>query len=328
MPVYEGDTLQGIVVLGLDHTHVIEFTNHIVSSEERFQAEVDVTEGRFSYIVSDQGFMVAHPRECYIFGVDKHGQPVPVPKTPEEFVKAQETGIVPLNANYMGFIDKNIPLLAERNREGQSGSLPIYIWRDKQFPEGIERAMAYATIPYHSGVYDTPAGFGVVTMTAFASEFHQAATELGADIAQEIQQAAWMALTSLILTAVFITIVGWLLARNIAQPVRDVTAVAEQVSQGDYSQDITRIIGRRSDEFIELAEAFNFMVAKVEAREYKLRQQVAELKIEIDETRKARQVAEITDTDYFRRLSEAARQMKKKMRETQSAQTSSQEEPR
>jgi len=312
MPVYERNALQGIVVLGLNQAHVIEFTNHMVSSEERFQAEVDVREGRFSYIISPQGFMVAHPRECYILGVDEHGQPVPVPQTPAEFEQAQETGVIPLNANYMGFIDQNIPLLAERNRAGESGSLPIYIWRDAQFPEGRERTMAYATIPYYGGVYDTPAGFGAVTMTAFASDFHQAATELGADIAQEIQLAAGMALVSLLLTAAFIAVVGWLLARHIARPVREITAVAEQVSRGDYSQDISRIIGHRADEFTELAEAFNFMVAKVEAREFKLRQQVEELKIEIDLARKERQVAEITETDYFRRLSETAQQLRRK----------------
>jgi len=310
MPVYDGDTLQGIVVLALDHTHVIEFTNHIVSGAEWFQAEVDVRQGRFSYIISDEGFMVAHPRAYYIFGYDENGQPVPVPRTAEEFAQAQETGIIPLNANYMGFIDKNIPLLAEYNRAGASGSLPIYIWRDKQFPAGRERTMAYATIPYRSGVYNSPAGFGAVTITAFASDFHQAATELGTELTQELQKTVGISLLSLFLTAIFITIIGWLLARNIAQPIRDITRVAEQVSQGDYSQDISRIIGHRADEFTELAEAFNFMVAKVEAREFKLRQQVEELKIEIDLARKERQVAEITETDYFRRLRETARQMR------------------
>jgi methyl-accepting chemotaxis protein len=253
--------------------------------------------------------MVAHPRAYYIFGVDENGQPVFVPKTREEFTKAQETGIIPLNANYVGFIDPNIPRLAQYNREGRSGSL-LYTWRDKQFPQGVERALAYATIPYHGGVYSTPAGFGFVTMTAFASDFHQAATVLGADISREIQQALWIALASVIVIAALIVTAAWLLARNIARPIRDITAVAQQVSQGDYSQDVTTLIGKRSDEFSELAEAFNFMVAKVEAREMKLRQQVQELKIEIDEVKKAHQVAEITETDYFRSLRDRARQLR------------------
>ncbi|MFN8380716.1 MAG: GAF domain-containing protein [Anaerolineales bacterium] len=45
-------------------------------------------------------------------------------------------------------------------------------------------------------------------------------------------------------------------------------------------------------------------------REASLRQEIAKLKIEIDESRRARQVAEITDTSYFRELKDKAHQMR------------------
>jgi len=45
-------------------------------------------------------------------------------------------------------------------------------------------------------------------------------------------------------------------------------------------------------------------------REASLRQEIAKLRIEIDETRRARQVAEITDTSYFRELKDKATQMR------------------
>ena len=44
------------------------------------------------------------------------------------------------------------------------------------------------------------------------------------------------------------------------------------------------------------------MAEEVQAREQRLRQEVQQLRIEIDEARAARQVAEITETDYFRDL--------------------------
>lgn len=47
-------------------------------------------------------------------------------------------------------------------------------------------------------------------------------------------------------------------------------------------------------------------------REEKLRQEIAQLRIEIDQTRRARQVAEITDTQYFQKLQDQAREMRKK----------------
>ncbi len=47
-------------------------------------------------------------------------------------------------------------------------------------------------------------------------------------------------------------------------------------------------------------------------REEKLRQEIAQLRIEIDETRRAKQVAEITDTQYFKRLQDKARSLREK----------------
>jgi GAF domain-containing protein len=45
-------------------------------------------------------------------------------------------------------------------------------------------------------------------------------------------------------------------------------------------------------------------------REQGLRQQIQALRIEIDQAKKARQVAEITETDYFRRLQDRARTLR------------------
>ena len=48
------------------------------------------------------------------------------------------------------------------------------------------------------------------------------------------------------------------------------------------------------------------------ARERALRQEVRALKIEIDETKREKQVAEITETDYFQQLADRARQLRKR----------------
>jgi predicted nucleic acid-binding Zn-ribbon protein len=52
------------------------------------------------------------------------------------------------------------------------------------------------------------------------------------------------------------------------------------------------------------------MVREVQARVQRLQQQVQELRIEIDQSRKARQVAEVTETDYFRRLQQEAQTLR------------------
>ena len=46
------------------------------------------------------------------------------------------------------------------------------------------------------------------------------------------------------------------------------------------------------------------------ARERALRQEVQALKIEIDQAKREKQVAEITETDYFQHLRERARRLR------------------
>jgi hypothetical protein len=54
---------------------------------------------------------------------------------------------------------------------------------------------------------------------------------------------------------------------------------------------------------------------EVEARESRLKAQIRELRIEIDEIHKQRQVASITATDYFARLQQSAQEMRREFEE-------------
>jgi GAF domain-containing protein len=65
------------------------------------------------------------------------------------------------------------------------------------------------------------------------------------------------------------------------------------------------------DEISHLGKAFGQMAQQVIQREDDLRREVAQLRFEIDETRKARQVAEITETQYFQELRQKAKELRK-----------------
>jgi CHASE3 domain sensor protein len=65
----------------------------------------------------------------------------------------------------------------------------------------------------------------------------------------------------------------------------------------------------------QMMESFSSLaVAALEAyiREQSLRQEIRQLRIEIDQAKKARQVAEITETDYFQELRKKAKELRKK----------------
>ncbi|MCJ7823621.1 MAG: hypothetical protein MUP44_01845, partial [Anaerolineales bacterium] len=63
----------------------------------------------------------------------------------------------------------------------------------------------------------------------------------------------------------------------------------------------------------QMMESFSSLaVAALEAyiREQALHRQIQELRIEIDQAKKERQVAEITESDYFQELREKARELR------------------
>jgi hypothetical protein len=61
-------------------------------------------------------------------------------------------------------------------------------------------------------------------------------------------------------------------------------------------------VAQRTDALGQLARVFQGMIRQVYAREQRLQQQVQELRIEVDYARQARQVSQITGTDYFQQL--------------------------
>ncbi len=81
-----------------------------------------------------------------------------------------------------------------------------------------------------------------------------------------------------------------------------VTSAATAVTSGAFDLTSLDDVGRRPDALGNLARLFQRMGVEVAARERRLREQVAQLTIAIDERKKAAQIAEITDTDYFRDL--------------------------
>lgn len=112
-----------------------------------------------------------------------------------------------------------------------------------------------------------------------------------------------------------------LLKPAVIQPVQRLARIAQKLSseemksQEDFrtgeSQQLTSLT-KRQDELGQLGRIFQSMVNEVLAREEKFRQQIQALKIEIDQSRKEKEVNEIVESDYFRDLQAKARQMRKR----------------
>jgi two-component system, cell cycle response regulator len=90
------------------------------------------------------------------------------------------------------------------------------------------------------------------------------------------------------------------------------THAAAAVETGTFQADCLKDVAARPDALGQLGRVFQRMAIEVKAREERLQREVQALRIQIDESKKARQVAEITETDYFRDLTERARSLRAK----------------
>ncbi len=97
------------------------------------------------------------------------------------------------------------------------------------------------------------------------------------------------------------------------QEVGHLTDAAAAVEADAFQPTALSRVEARDDALGQLARTFVRMAREVRAREERLRNQVRELRIEIDEARQAKKVAEITGTDYFKGLRDRAADLRRTM---------------
>jgi len=101
------------------------------------------------------------------------------------------------------------------------------------------------------------------------------------------------------------------------QQVGRVTAAAAAIKANAFQPESLDEVARRSDELGQLALVFQEMARQVYAREQQLQRQVQQLRIEIDQERRAREVAEITESDYFQQLLGRADELRNRIKDNE-----------
>jgi nitrate/nitrite-specific signal transduction histidine kinase len=102
-------------------------------------------------------------------------------------------------------------------------------------------------------------------------------------------------------------------ARWTVRPVRELSSAAKAVERGEHfePESISHVTSL-GDELGQLARVFSDMVVAVQERERKLKQEVADLRIKIDNAKRERQVKEIVEGEFFQDLQDKARKMRSK----------------
>lgn len=102
-----------------------------------------------------------------------------------------------------------------------------------------------------------------------------------------------------------------LLSRQLVRPINDLMEAEKALQKGDFNPEILAKVSRSNDDLGRLACVFIQMAEEIQNREYVLKSQVEDLRVEIDEVKKERQIEEITGTEYFKELQKRAKKLKK-----------------
>jgi len=114
-----------------------------------------------------------------------------------------------------------------------------------------------------------------------------------------------------------------ILTRLLSQRARHMTDYIERlghwarlIAEGKYDQAMKGIreADRADRAFAAVADAVETMVKAVREREERLKKEVVQLRIQIDEEKRKKQVDEITETDYFQQLTQRAKNLRQTSR--------------
>jgi hypothetical protein len=211
-PVFNKDGFSGIITLAVDYRHLAAFTDQIVPTQAEKVVEADASSGNYAYMIDHRGFVISHPSDFHIVGLNPDGTIVPT-VTAQNATELAKKGAEALNLFQLGFMDHNLFTIAKEATQGKSGVL-MYKFA------GVNKFVAYAPIKFYASNLPAPTGFGWIGLGLEVEKFNETATKLAQNIDKESK--AWTATVIFILIASMIILffIMLLLVRGISRSLR------------------------------------------------------------------------------------------------------------
>jgi hypothetical protein len=229
-PVFNKDGFAGVITLALDYRHLAEFTDHLVPTQAEKVFETTAASGNYAFMVDNRGFVISHPSDFHIVGLNPDGTIVPT-LSAQNATELAKKGAEALNMFQLGFLDPNIFKITKEAAQGKSGVL-MYKFG------GINKFVAYAPIKFYASNLPQPTGFGWIGLGLEVDKYNEAALKVSKNIEKESK--AWTATIIFILIASMIILffIMLLLVRGISRSLKaEIPRGSEGLSFDDDDDD-------------------------------------------------------------------------------------------
>ena len=253
-------SFNGMVVVSLDHRHLMEFTQHIDPGHNFSTVFPSYKSGDYAFMFDDEGWIITHPKYWDIRGLDQSGHLIS-PYSASSRKSDINNGRIPFNLDHAGFIHPNYPRVADQVRKQKTGFV------DTTNVGGEKKIMAYAPIIYDSGDYARHGVFGGITIGSQLDQFQDAARKGSRLVDQQLGEHRKRSGIILLITSILAGFSAWGLSRGITRPLLQLTEGAHRLADGEIR---SRVAITSSDEIGELGKTFNFMADELETRKNNL----------------------------------------------------------
>lgn len=224
----------------------------------------------YAFLIDEDGIIISHPQKSYLYQ-----SLLPLsPQTLKQITKDKRYGSAPIKSLHLN----ELQVMVKAKKPGNT------TYRDSQ----ISRRVGFAPLKQKSWVL--------------------AVSQPEAQFVVPLQRLMWLHGTSVIVVGGITSIIAVFLGRSISRPIHALTAAAQALENDNFDSHVLDMhqslekVARSQDDVGQLVRVFLQMSEGVRTRDQNLKMQVQELRIEIDETKRACHLTEITDNEHFQQI--------------------------
>jgi len=227
----------GIYMIALDINHILDFVNYMNIPKDSLVNKYK--KGSYTYIIDDEGWIIAHQKLWDIRGLFKDGNEVP---SLDENIPnwKYDSGIIPINLFKMDWRLKDsktgVPMseLMERVRRGETVFTTMKSMGIHGHTPGIVRSRIYAPIFFNVDGYKKHSIFGAVSVGTSEKEFFMIVNNLTSEL-EEINATSknQMLVVTLILSfgAIFFS---FIIAKYLSKSLQKINLSLSDIGKGQF----------------------------------------------------------------------------------------------